>query len=1204
MKKIRKSGFFFKTCGNYLLMVKLAILFPLMTFMAYPAMALGQQADIKLNNVDLQVVFKEIRQKMGYTFVYNDQIVRKAGKISVDIVSDDVDQILRKCLESTELDFYIEDNIVVITAKTGQNIPQVEEKPVIVKGKIVDKQQQPLPGASVVIKGTTLGTVSDNLGEFSLTLPESEKVMLVVSFIGMETQEIEFSGGDPLRIEMQEQMNEIGEVTVVSTGYQTVNRKDMVGSYNTLDVDDIRIPAYSNIVDMLQGQVPSMIVTRQSARAGSSPKIKIRGTTTLGNTDPIFVVDGIIQDDPIRFNASIGMIDDIENIIGNQVSWLNPSDIETVTILKDASATAIYGSRASNGVIVITTKKPKMGDRISVNYTGSVTISPRPTYRQFNLMNSQERVAFSEEAYEAGAKYTYEPIRDINTFEGSMAMFFNGQISENEYIKRRNELETVNTDWLKLLTETSVSHNHNLSIGGSSPRANYTVSLGYSKEKGQEKGNSSERFTSRAAVNFRLHDRVNVAVTLNGSLSKNIGYANGVNPLAYATTTSCAIPAYNEDGTFAFYKRNNTYKYNRQNLYLDYNILNEMENSESKVKNAYMGISLDFSWRITDWLKYQFTGGYSYTGVNTERYSTERSFYIANKYRGYNYGTVEPTDPWYKAAQLPHGGELFASEATQYNYNIQNKLLLEHEFNQDHRVNVMLGTEVRSSMDNNMQNMYYGYVPDRGHTFVKPNIPQEIIPIMAAEAPEGFDILNELYNGGTQIAKRTDNFFSLFATVAYSAMGRYVFNFNIRHDASNRFGQRTNRRFDPTYSLGGAWRISSEPWMQWSNHVLSDLNLKVTYGIQGNANLATSPDLILKMEGVKDFYETYYSDIVSIPNPNLAWERTHTWNYGLDLQLFERFNVVLDYYTRKSNAVIKQNIPYLNGQETMDINGGILYNKGFEVTVSFNPVNKKDFGINISLNSSKNWNRGGKTPFEPTYEEFLKGISTSILKKGYPVDGFWSYSFAGLNPENGAPMFNYMDVEKLEAKADPTRVLVYSGSSEPDFTGGLNLGVRYKSLTLNSSFSLLLGGHKRLPNPYRGFGAGVRLPDATTNITKELNKRWKKPGDHKVTDIPALLTGEYRISSPFNSNANLISELYQNSDALVVSSSFLRCQNLGLTWRMANEKARKIGLNSLSVSASVNNLFVIASKRYHGFDPELEESVMPKRYTVSLNIGF
>ncbi|MDE7074501.1 MAG: TonB-dependent receptor, partial [Odoribacter sp.] len=348
----------------------------------------------------------------------------------------------------------------------------------------------------------------------------------------------------------------------------------------------------------------------------------------------------------------------------------------------------------------------------------------------------------------------------------------------------------------------------------------------------------------------------------------------------------------------------------------------------------------------------------------------------------------------------------------------------------------------------------------------------------------------------------------------------------------------------------------------------------------------------------------YYSNIVSIPNPNLSWERTHSWDWGLDIRLFDRVNVVLDYYSRKSNAVISQSIPYLNGKSEMDINGGILYNRGYEVTVSFNPVNKKDFGLNVSINASKNKNKGGETPFEATYSNYLTGISTSVLKKGYPVSGFWSYSFAGLDPENGAPLFNNMDVDKETAKSDPTTVLVYSGSSEPDFTGGLNLGIRYKSVTLSSSFALLLGGYKRLSNPYSKFPNGVRLPEASVNLSRELLKRWQKTGDEKHTDIPALLTGGYTMETPFEGAANIITALYKNSDALVVSSSFLRCRNLSLNWQMSKTLTERLRLSSFNVSASVSNLFVVASKRYHGFDPELTESVMPKSYTLSLSVGF
>ena len=977
----------------------------------------------------------------------------------------------------------------------------------------------------------------------------------------------------------------------------------MVGTYAALKADDIRIAGASNISEMLQGQVAGMIVTRTSPRAGASSKIKIRGTTTLGNTDPLFVVDGIIQDEPIQFNVGVGMVDDMEEIIGNQVSWLNPGDIETITVLKDASATAIYGSRASNGVIVVTTKRPKVGDRISINYTGSVSVTPRLRYSQFNVMDSRERVAFSEEAFAAGAKYASVPLRDNNTFEGVMRQFFDGDITEEQYAARKAYLETVNTDWLKLLTRAAVSHSHNVSVGGASEKATYLFSLGYNKDNGQEKGNSSERFTSRAAMNLRIGNNIRLAFNINGTVGKNVGFANGVSPLNYATSTSRAIPAYEEDGSYAYYQRANGYKYNRENVSLSYNILNEMENNESVVKNGRVSVGLDFTWTITDWLRYQLTGGYSYNSIASERSATERSWYIANKYRGYDYGTVEANNDWYWAAQLPYGGELFTSNATQHSYNIQNKLLIQKQFNDDHRLNVMLGTEARATKDKNTQMTMWGYAPDRGYKFIKPNVPENIRPVGATTSPEGFDILNALYDSGqASIVKQNNNFFSLFATVAYSLKDRYVLNFNMRNDASNRFGQDANNHFDPIYSFGLSWRMSEESWMAGAANVISDLNVKATYGIQGNADLTKTPELVLQTQGIKDLYNTYYSTIVSIPNPDLSWERTHSWDFGLELRLFRAMNVVADYYTRRSNAVISQDIPYENGMETMSINGGRLYNRGFEGTVSFNPVVTKDFGLNISVNASKNWNEGGATPFEATYTDFLNGVSTSVLKEGYPVSGFWSYSFAGLSPTDGRPLFNNLDTETETALADPTTVLVYSGSKEPDFTGGMNLSVRYKNLTLNSSFALLLGGHQRLSSPYKDFSQGKRIPEPYVNLTRRLNDRWKKPGDETRTTIPALVKEENSIQLPFQQLDNWMN-VYAYSDALVVSSSFLRCRNLALNWRMGAGTLKKLGLTNLSATFSVSNLFVVASNRFDGFDPELDESVMPKSFSLSLNIG-
>lgn len=1153
---------------------------------------------IKLENATVLKALQEINRLGGNTVIFRkEEVEKESKKVSLDMKNAKIIDVVKKCLEGTSLNYVEKNGKIVITPKAKTNT--------LVKGLVLDAKKQPLPGVTVLVKGTTIGVTTNADGEFSLSVPAVETSELMFSFMGMKSLTLKCSDrpkqGDWV-ITMKDDVIVMDEVNVVSTGYQTVNRRDMVGSFSQVKAEDIMVAGAVNITDMLQGQIPGMIVTRSSARAGSSANIKIRGTATLGNTDPIFVVDGIIQEDPIRLNASSGQIDDIKNIIGDQVSWLNPHDIETITVLKDASATAIYGSRASNGVIVITTKKPKSGDRISVRYSGSFSFTPRLRYDQFNLMNSQERVMFAEEVFSLGSLYSSEPIPDMNTPEGVMRLFFLGKISEEEYWTRRDYLETLNTDWLKLLTRRALTHSHNVSFGGGSERATYSASLGYNKQEGQEVGNDTERFTSRVALNMRLHDKVRMAISLDGTIGKTTGYANGVNPLDYATTTSRAIPAFDENGDYAYYLKTNFYKYNEESEYLSYNILNEMDNSRSTVKTGRVGVSLDFSWDLTSWLKYQLTGGYSYNSVNTDKYSTERTFYIANKYRGYDYGTVTSTNPWYAAAQLPYGGELFSSTATQHSYNIQNKLMISKNFDENNRLNIMLGAEIRSSMNHSTQTTFWGYVPDRGHIFIQPTLPEKIVPIATTYTVTGFSVLNDLYNKRAAISKKTDNFFSLFATLAYSFMNRYVFNFNVRNDASNRFGQDVNRRFDPTYSFGLSWRMSEEPWMESFHNIVSDLNFKVTYGIQGNANLNKSPDVIFSRNQIKEPYASYGSIIISLPNPNLAWERTQTWNFGLDFQLFNRFNIVADYYTRRSNAVILQNIAYENGRKQMDINGGILYNNGIEVTVSFNPVSTKNFGINLSVNSSKNWNKGGETPFEPTYANFLSGTSTSILKKGYPVGAIWSWDFTGLNAENGTPEYANLDVDKEVAKSDPTTVLTYSGSTEPDFSGGLNFGLRYKSFSLNTSFSLLLGGVKRLVSPYKDFYDGIRIPEATMNINRDILKRWKKPGDEAYTDIPGLQTSNTLVQTPFSSLPFM--NIYAKSDALVVKNSFLRCRDLGISWRMPSDFTKKIGLSSFTASASVSNLFVIASKRFNGFDPELENSVMPKNYSLSISVGF
>ncbi|MBQ5627419.1 MAG: TonB-dependent receptor plug domain-containing protein, partial [Bacteroidaceae bacterium] len=456
-----------------------------------------------------------------------------------------------------------------------------------ITGTVVDELEMPLPGANVVVmkdkkmvKGVSTGINGDF--KIEITFNESEKLTLVFSYMGSKSQTIKLTAqniGKPFNVQLMPDNEMLEEVTIVEDGYARLPRKDMVGSFTTVKADDIMMPAYQSIDQMLQGKIAGMAVVNTSARVGASPKITIRGTSTiLGNTSPLWVVDGVIQEDPLSIDISAALTSDMKELIGNQISWLNPQDIDNITVLKDASATAIYGSKASNGVIVITTKKGTPG-RISVNYNTNVSVRERPTYEMYDFMNSLERIQFSKEAYEAGVRYQQEPLPQIYTYEGLMAMFNKRMITEDEFSHYLQRLETVNTDWFDLLTRNSVSNNHNLSVSGGTDKYTYNASLGYQINNGYEVGNSNDQVTTRLSINSNVNEKLSISAQLNGSIRNSDGYGAGVNPYNYAMNTSRAIPAYNEDGTPAYYSKYYTYQYNTQlgghNQYST-NIFNEM----------------------------------------------------------------------------------------------------------------------------------------------------------------------------------------------------------------------------------------------------------------------------------------------------------------------------------------------------------------------------------------------------------------------------------------------------------------------------------------------------------------------------------------------------------------------------------------------------------------------------------------------------
>lgn len=1156
------------------------------------------EVTINMNNKTLKEILIEICKIADIKYAIKDGVtIDNSIRYSLHVTKVTVESALTKLLDKSPYSYELIDGTLTIINK---KVVTHSDKMIVIKGKILNPEKKPIVGATIIVEDSSRGAISDENGAYSLQLQAGGKIN--VSYIGFKsTHTIINESNFNLNIILHVESLDMDDVVV--TGYQSIDRRDMIGSYSKVKMDDIMIGSYSNVADMLQGQVAGMLVTKSSPRAGATPKISIRGTSTvLGNQDPIWVVDGIIQDDPISFNATSNMADDMKNIIGNQVSWLNPNDIESITILKDASATAIYGSRASNGVIVVNLKKAAIG-RTSINYSTNLSFKPKANYGQFNMMNSKERVQFGEEAFNAGVKHYTEPISDINSYDGVLKLYTDGKISQEEYIENKNRLSLLNTDWLDILTRATFSQNHNLSVSGASEKLNYSMSVGYNNEKGQEIHNSSERFTTRASIGVQLHKRLRVDLAVNASTNSNIGYISDVNPLDYATKTSRSIPAYNEDGSLCFYRVMSNYakSYNSQSTDLGYNILNEIENSGSKAKIGRMGVTLNVKLKLLDWLSYEFVGGYNYSSKTMNAYIGEETFNVANRFRGYDYDTVEPSSAWFYAALLPFGGELKTSDSNQNSINIQNKILINKTFNQSHRLNIMAGVETRSSKDYSIDNILYGFIPDRGNSLILPTKPELFNPIGATSSQSGFGILERMYNGGWKNNEQTNNYFSIYATAAYSYENRYVINANIRNDASNRFGQDTHKRFDPTYSFGLLWRITEEPFLKEKINWLTSLAFKATYGIQGNVLTNISPDLILELKEVKNIYNEYYSTISSIPNPNLSWESTKSWNYSVDMRLFDAINIVADYYTRNSNVVIMKDIPFETGMNNMALNGGEVLNSGVELTIGLSPINTKTFGLSFSVNSSRNWNKTGATTDVITRDDFINGSTNRILKDGYPLSAIWAYDYTGLSAENGMPLYNFH--EDTYNSEDPSTALAYVGQFTPVFTGGLNLNIRYKNLTFGANFSLLWGGNKRLTSPYSQFEDNGRLPLPSSNLNRDLTNRWKSPGDENYTDIPGFITNQKTMKTPFNDSDQIL-EVYKNSTALTVKSSFLRCGDIRLGYRLNSRMLAQIGLKNLSVNASMNNAFVIASKKFKGFDPELDNSVMPRVFSLGINVGF
>lgn len=1212
-----------KSPGNFHFFRRATVFGFLLLFLLYAGVSRAQgveRFDFRVSKVPLNTAIEQLREVSGVSFSYNvDDLSRYT--VSVDVRQKTLEEVLNKCLENTDLGYKSIDKTIIVYKKTTKKEPNLQG--ITIRGVVREANGKPLPGVTVAIKGAQIGVTTNLAGEFSINVLEYPT--LVFTFVGMKPVEVKYTGQSFIQVTMQEDITEIGEVVV--TGYQTIDRRKNTSAVTSVKAEDVMIPGVSSIDKMLEGRIPDMMLMTNSGEVGVVPKIRIRGTSTLvGNREPLWVVDGIVVQDPVNISPEELNDPDYINRIGNAIAGLNPWDIERLDILKDAAATALYGTRAANGVIVITTKKGQEGRPI-VTYSMNTTLRQRPRYtdRKVNVMNSKERIQFSRELM--ASHYQYPNNMTMVGYEKLVSELYDHQLTNAEFDREVAKLEALNTDWFDLLTEDSFSHQHTISISGGSKQARYYASIGYNRDNDVIKTNKNERYTAALNLDANLTPWLTASLGVNGNVSSRDYYQSEIAPMEYAYRTSRAIPAYTENGEYYYYtKRSSSSGYN-------YNILNELDNSSYGQEGSGLTVNANLQFKFTDWLNANAIVSYSTSNTTIEGYWGEKTYHAA-LLRGSEYGVMpEPytqvwDDYWEESggySLLPYGGELSRQESANRSYTVRLQLNANKYFglDQQHNINANFGYEMSSTRYKSYSNLTRGYYPDRGKSFVT-NVDLEAYP----------DYGNWLANNAPSITDDLNNTISGYASLSYSYYNYFTLNVNARIDGSNKFGDRSNDKLLPIWSVSGSYNISEQGGLKNSKWI-DYIRLKTSFGYQGNMLSEQSPVMLIAKKPTDAYFGELIATIDRYPNPDLKWEKTTSYNLGLEFGLFEnRLQVEASYYLKHTkDAFMTKTIADMNGvaNNSYVVNGGNVDNKGYSIALTISPVKTKDFRWTLSTVISKSFNKVKDDPDANEYElsKFLNG--TAIVK-GKSIGTFYSYKFLGLSPVDGGPLFDdYADRAEMLlglSKYDTyTRVLEASGKRDPDISGSLNTTVRWKNLRLSGSFAYSLGNKIRLMGLYTSAQDKTRnamdiRPEY--NVSKDYLKRWQKRGDELTTTIPAIISEgngdtyyKYRYhwstSSKYENDVQPLAEnvwdMYDYGNHRVVSDNYLKCSNLSLTYEFAEPILNKLKLSRLALTLSGANLFTICSKKLDGQTPTqsgfaaIQLSDRPN-YSFGLSVSF
>ncbi|WP_180335673.1 SusC/RagA family TonB-linked outer membrane protein [Labilibaculum filiforme] len=1167
--------------------MKLSLLLMLVcTLQLSASVSLGQQVSVQFGESSLGTILENLNHQTGNIFMYNKEDVDDRVSVELNMDRGSLEEVLDEICRQTPFKYEIIDEFVVITKKAPVIEQAVQQKKII--GKVTDKDGASLPGVSVVVKGTTIGVITDIDGNYVIETPEG--AVLVFTFVGMKKKEFNVTAGvSEINVVLQNDVSLLGEVTVVSTGYQTMQKEKVTGSVVTIDAKDLETRSVTNVLDNLEGKVTGLV------RYNGTTTIRGLGTMNA-NSDILVVVDGL----PIE-----GSIEDI-----------NPYDVENVTILKDAAVAAIYGARASNGVIVITTKRVKGKEKIAVEFSCDLTINEKPDYSYMNYMTPSQQVDWESEYYNWWFSEGNETIENpITTFE-------------NDYIAQGTPITPIQYDYYQLAKGiisasqlnaqladykqnnfpqqfkdhallNQVIQQYNLAIRTNNENAQTNLVLNYKTD------NSGIINAFNRQLNIFLNGKYNVTKWLDVDYGVNIVTGKVRSHNDNFATDPFNVPSYlkllNDDGSRAHYSTSRFNMYNpitetTPELYsLKFNHLDELERDFTNTSTLNMRYFGNLTFRVMSGLKFNTMFQYEDNRADVSSYSEAESYTMRWLQNVYTTRFGSEGDYSYTHL-LPVGGKLATSQIKSTNYTARAQINYKKAFGK-HVIDAIAGTEFRQTRVHGTRGALFGYDEQlQTQQITNMNFADLYNVTSTFLRPLGYSPRDLVYDKYISRAYglNTDTrhrYASAYVNATYTYNQKYNFFASVRKDYADLFGGDKKYRGRPLWSLGSSWVASNEDFMSDVKFV-NALKLRASYGVTGNIDAKTT-SVLTAVTGINNDTQLVNASVINPPNSKLRWEKTTTTNIGLDFSLFDnRFRGSLDWYRRKGTDLFaRKRLDPSEGFSSVVINNASMLNKGKELSLSYDwirPVGRDSFAWSSTVTVTQNENK-------ITYVDEVTTSPYSLasgdgFKTGYPVKALYSYQYAGLN-DTGQPLWYKADgtLSETSLGSDDIDALVFSGGTEPKLNISFTNEFKYKNFSL-SVFAVYYGGHflraRPIPEPisyplYRSMPSYV-MNSWTPNNTD--------------TDIPA--------SGQYYKTANAVAQL-DYSDFLVRPADFIKIRNIVLAYNLPSNIAAKIKASSVKLRFQINNPKTLWTKEDNIYvDPETQGLPIPTSYVFGLNVNF